>query len=190
MSQLQDVYQQAIDFAARAHGSQRVPGKSYSYIVHLSNVAMEVLLAHQAVPLERPVYALQCALLHDVLEDTDATHEELARHFGREAADIVLELTDDMSIPYMERKWLQVEKARQLSEKARKIRIVDKATNIRDILSYPLDWPLEKKENYLDNSIQVVSRIRGANPRLDAWFDETAAWARQRLEEMRKNVKK
>ncbi|MCB0684262.1 MAG: hypothetical protein KDC32_25640, partial [Saprospiraceae bacterium] len=43
MSQLQDVYQQAIDFAARAHGSQRVPGKSYSYIVHLSNVAMEVL---------------------------------------------------------------------------------------------------------------------------------------------------
>ncbi|MCB0587630.1 MAG: bifunctional (p)ppGpp synthetase/guanosine-3',5'-bis(diphosphate) 3'-pyrophosphohydrolase [Phaeodactylibacter sp.] len=174
-------------YAAMKHQYQRRAGyDKLPYMNHLLKVT-EALIR---IGGERDEALLLAAVLHDVLEDTDATHEELARHFGREAADIVLELTDDMSIPYMERKWLQVEKARQLSEKARKIRIVDKATNIRDILSYPLDWPLEKKENYLDNSIQVVSRIRGANPRLDAWFDETAAWARQRLEEMRKNVKK
>ncbi len=173
-------------YAALKHQYQRRAGyDKLPYMNHLLKVANALIQIGQ----ERDEALLLAAILHDVLEDTDATHEELALRFGQEAADIVLELTDDMSIPYMERKWLQVEKAGQLSEKARKIRIVDKATNIRDILSYPLDWPLEKKKNYLDNSIQVVARIRGGNPWLDAWFGETVEWAKRRLEEMEKSVK-
>ncbi len=167
-------------FAALKHQYQRRAGyDKLPYLNHLLKVA-EALIR---IGGERDEPLLLAGLLHDVLEDTDATYEELAARFGREVADIVLELTDDMSIPYMERKWLQVKKADQLSEKARKIRIVDKSTNIRDILTYPLDWPLEKKVNYLENSIQVVARIRGGNPRLDAWFDETVAWAKQRIGE-------
>lgn len=166
-------------FAALKHQYQRRAGYDrLPYMNHLLKVTEALIRIGE----ERDEALLLAAVLHDVLEDTDATHEELARRFGKEAADIVLELTDDMSIPYMERKWLQVQKAGQLGEKARKIRIVDKATNIRDILSYPLDWTLEKKQNYLDNSVQVVSRIRGGNPRLDAWFDETVAWARTHLD--------
>lgn len=168
-------------YAALKHQYQRRAGyERLPYVNHLLKVAGALIRVGE----ERDEALLLAAILHDVLEDTDATHGELAGRFGQEAADIVLELTDDMSIPYMERKWLQVEKAGQLSEKARKIRIVDKATNIRDILSYPLDWPLEKKKNYLDNSIQVVARIRGGNSRLDAWFDETVCWAEARLKEM------
>ena len=106
------------------------------------------------------------------------------RSFLSALSNRVLELTDDMNLPYMERKWLQVEKAHLLTEKARKIRLVDKATNIRDILTYPLNWPLEKKEAYLENAIQVVGRIRGGNPRLDDWFDQTVEWARERLTEL------
>lgn len=173
-------------YAALKHQYQRRAGYDrLPYMNHLLKVTEALIRIGE----ERDEALLLAAVLHDVLEDTDATHEELARRFGREAADIVLELTDDMALPYMERKWLQVEKARQLSVKARKIRIVDKSTNIRDILSYPLDWPLEKKQNYLDNSIQVVARIRGGNPRLDAWFDETVDWAKQRLEEMEKSIR-
>ncbi|MCB0578554.1 MAG: bifunctional (p)ppGpp synthetase/guanosine-3',5'-bis(diphosphate) 3'-pyrophosphohydrolase [Phaeodactylibacter sp.] len=174
-------------YAAMKHQYQRRAGYGrLPYMNHLLKVTDALI----RIGGERDEALLLAAVLHDVLEDTDATHEELSRRFGREAADIVQELTDDMSIPYMERKWLQVKKADQLSEKARKIRIVDKATNIRDILSYPLDWPLEKKKNYLDNSVQVVARIRGANPRLDAWFDETVGWAKQRLAEMEKSQEK
>ena len=173
-------------YAALKHQYQRRAGYDrLPYMNHLLKVTEALIRIGE----ERDEALLLAAVLHDVLEDTDATHQELARRFGREPADIVLELTDDMALPYMERKWLQVEKARQLSVKARKIRIVDKSTNIRDILSYPLDWPLEKKQNYLDNSIQVVARIRGGNPRLDAWFDETVDWAKQRLEEMEKSIR-
>ena len=173
-------------YAAVKHQYQRRAGYGQlPYMNHLLKVTEALIRVGE----ERDEALLLAAVLHDVLEDTDATHEELAQRFGREAADIVQELTDDMSIPYMERKWLQVEKASQLSEKARKIRIVDKITNIRDILTYPLDWPLEKKQNYLSNSIQVVARIRGGNPRLEAWFDETVEWAENRLKEMQKNVK-
>lgn len=170
-------------YAATKHQYQRRAGyDKLPYMNHLLKVTEALIRIGE----ERDEALLLAAVLHDVLEDTDATYEELARRFGQEAADIVLELTDDMAIPYMERKWLQVERARQLSKKARMIRIVDKSTNIRDILSYPLDWPLEKKKNYLDNSIQVVSRIRGANLRLDTWFDETVDWAKKRLEELEK----
>lgn len=173
-------------FAALKHQYQRRAGyDKLPYINHLLKVA-EALIR---VGGEQDDALLLAGILHDVLEDTDATHEELALRFGRETADIVLELTDDMSLPYMERKWLQVEKAHLLSEKARKVRIVDKSTNIRDIFTYPLDWPLEKKEAYLENSIQVTTRIRGGNPRLDHWFDETVAWARQRLAEMYAAIK-
>lgn len=169
-------------FAAQKHQYQRRAGyDKLPYVNHLLKVA-EALIR---IGGERDEALLLAGILHDVLEDTDATHEELARRFGREAADIVLELTDDMSLPYMERKWLQVEKAHLLSEKARKVRLVDKATNIRDIFTYPLDWPLEKKEAYLENSIQVAAHIRGENPRLDAWFDEAVEWARQRMREWR-----
>ena len=174
-------------YAALKHQYQRRAGyDKLPYMNHLLKVT-EALIR---IGGERDEALLLAAVLHDVLEDTDATYEELAGRFGREAADIVLELTDDMSIPYMERKWLQVQKAQQLSERARKIRIVDKSTNLRDILSYPLDWPIEKKRNYLDNSIQVVNLIRGANSRLDAWFDETVEWAKSRLREMEKSMGK
>lgn len=172
-------------YAALKHQYQRRAGYDrLPYMNHLLKVTEALIRIGE----ERDEALLLAAVLHDVLEDTDATYEDLARRFGREAADIVLELTDDMSVPYMKRKWMQVEKALQLSEKARKIRIVDKSTNIRDILSYPLDWPLEKKKNYLDNSIQVVSRIRGGNPRLEAWFDETVMWAEERLKELEKMI--
>lgn len=168
-------------FAAQKHQFQRRAGyDKLPYMNHLLKVAEALIRIGE----ERDEALLLAAILHDVLEDTDATHEILAGRFGREAADIVLELTDDMNLPYMERKWLQVEKAHLLTEKARKIRLVDKATNIRDILTYPLNWPLEKKEAYLENAIQVVGRIRGGNPRLDDWFDQTVEWARERLTEL------
>jgi GTP diphosphokinase / guanosine-3',5'-bis(diphosphate) 3'-diphosphatase len=170
---------EALQFAAIQHQYDRRAGYDrLPYINHLIKVtnclANRIGIKDEAL--------LLAAVLHDVVEDTDVTVEQLERRFGGEVAAIVEELTDDMSLPYGKRKRLQVEQAGKLSPKARVIRLVDKASNLRDIFNYPLDWTVEKKAAYLDNAIAVAERIKGDHPKLDAWFDETAAWAKQQLQ--------
>ncbi|NBC07800.1 MAG: HD domain-containing protein [Bacteroidetes bacterium] len=170
---------EALQFAAIHHQYDRRAGYDrLPYINHLIKVtnclANRIGIKDEAL--------LLAAVLHDIVEDTEVTVEQLERRFGGEVADIVEELTDDMSLPYDERKRLQVEQASKLSPKARVIRLVDKASNLRDIFNYPLDWSAEKKAAYLDNAIAVAERIKGDHPKLDAWFDETAAWAKQQLQ--------
>jgi len=169
---------EALQFAAIKHQYDRRAGYDrLPYINHLIKVTN--CLANRIG--ERDEALLLASVLHDIVEDTEVTVEELEQRFGREVAEIVSELTDDMNLPYEERKRQQVAQAPKLSLKARKIRLADKASNLRDIFSYPIDWSLEKKAAYLHNSEQVAERIKGDNPQLDAWFDETAAWARKQL---------
>lgn len=169
---------EALQFAAIHHQYDRRAGYDrLPYINHLIKVTN--CLANRIGIKDEPL--LLAAVLHDIVEDTTVTVEELDRRFGNEVAVIVEELTDDMSLPYEERKRQQVERAGQLSPKARAIRLVDKAANLRDIFTYPLDWTVEKKAAYLENAIAVAERITGDNPRLDAWFEETAAWAKEQL---------
>ena len=170
---------EALQFAATHHQYDRRAGYDrLPYINHLIKVtnclANRIGIKDEAL--------LLAAVLHDVVEDTEVTVAELERRFGSEVASIVEELTDDMSLPYEERKRQQVEQASQLSSKARMIRLVDKASNLRDIFNYPLDWPIEKKAAYLDNALAIAERIKGGHPKLDAWFEETAAWARKALQ--------
>jgi (p)ppGpp synthase/HD superfamily hydrolase len=168
----------ALKFAADKHQYQRRGGYDpLPYINHLIKVTEAMI----RVGRETDGDLLLATILHDVIEDTDATRQELAERYGQKVADTVWELTDDMSLPYAERKRRQIEKATALSTDARKVRIADKASNIRDIVSYPIDWPHNKKIGYIDNSIQVVDRIRGVNPRLEAWFDEEVKHAMKAL---------
>jgi len=170
---------EALQFAAIQHQYDRRAGYGrLPYINHLIKVtnclANRIGIKDEAL--------LLAAVLHDVVEDTEVTVEQLERRFGGEVAAIVEELTDDMSLPYEERKRQQVEQAGKLSPKARVIRLVDKASNLRDIFNYPLDWTVEKKAAYLDNAIAVAERIKGDHPKLDAWFDETVVWAKEQLQ--------
>ena len=97
--QLQDLYNKTIDFAANAHKDQKVPGKEYSYVVHLSNVAMELFSAFLNTGETLNFgFAIQCALLHDTIEDTGVKYEEIIEIFGKEIADGVLALTKDKNI--------------------------------------------------------------------------------------------
>ncbi len=169
---------QALAYAAEKHKYQRRAGyEPLPYLNHL------VKVTHALVQIGRETDRdlLIAAVLHDVVEDTDATVEELREHFGSPVAETVAELTDDMNLPYAERKALQVERAGALSDPAKKIRIADKASNLQDIFSYPLDWKESKKKTYLENAIAVVDLIRGVNQQLEAWFDETVAFAREKL---------
>ncbi|MBX2873176.1 MAG: HD domain-containing protein [Saprospiraceae bacterium] len=177
-------YFEALAFAAKQHQYQRRGGyDALPYINHLIKVSSAII----QIGKEEDENIIMASILHDVIEDSDTTFEDLKEQFGEAVAQIVTELTDDMELPYARRKALQVEGAGQLSAAARKIRIADKASNIRDIFSYPLDWTEEKKVAYLDNSLAVVDQIRGTHEDLEAWFDQSVQFAREVLSQTPNN---
>ena len=112
------------------------------------------------------------ALLHDTVEDTETTAEELAAIFGATVTGIVLEVTDDKSLDKAVRKEEQVRHAPHISPEAKLVKLADKICNLRDILaSPPADWSADRKRAYFDWAARVVAGLRGVHPTLEAVFD-------------------
>jgi len=163
----------ALDFAARKHSKQRRKGEAGEpYVNHLAEVARLVAEATGG----KDTVAVLAALLHDAIEDTPTTREELEGEFGREVAAVVAEVTDDKSLPKAERKRLQVETAPHKSARAKLIKIADKTSNLRSIAgSPPVGWDLKRQREYFDWAARVVAGCRGTNATLERWFDEAHA---------------
>ncbi len=160
----------AADYAARQHIAQRRKGeRAEPYINHLTEVA--ALLAEATDG--NDVVLLMGGLLHDTLEDTDATYEDLEQRFGTEVAALVAEVTDDKSLPKEERKRLQIETTADKSRRARLLKIADKTSNLRGLVgSPPVGWTEARLRDYVVWAHEVVRSCRGLNPRLEAAFDE------------------
>lgn len=159
----------AAQFAAEKHSGQRRKGAlAEPYINHLLEVAQLVSKA-----LEEPDTDLViAALLHDTVEDTDTTPEELAERFGPDVANLVMECTDDKSLPKAERKRLQIEHAPTRSVRAQVIKLADKISNMRSILvSPPADWSFERRREYFLWAEQVVNGLSRPNAMLKAEFE-------------------
>jgi (p)ppGpp synthase/HD superfamily hydrolase len=156
----------AADFAAHAHRAQRDKGEAAGpYINHLIEVAR--LLAEAGAPM--PV--IVAGLLHDTIEDADVTPARIEQDFGAEVAALVVEVTDDRSLPKAERKALQVAKAPHKSPGGKMIKLADKTSNLRRLLRSPPDWPLARKQEYCAWAASVVAGCRGVNASLEAAFD-------------------
>jgi len=155
----------AAHFAAGKHaGQRRTNAAATPYVNHPLEVAH--LLATVGGVEDEDV--LVSAFLHDTVEDTDATREELAEVFGERVAGIVMECTDDTSLPKSERKRLQVVHAPSRSPEARQIKIADKTSNLRAILvDPPADWSLTRQREYFEWADRVVEGLLGENPALD-----------------------
>ena len=126
---------------------------------------------------------LTAAILHDTIEDTGTENEEISHRFGDEILNIVLEVTDDKSLPKIERKRLQIEHAPELSYPARLIKLGDKIDNCRDILCDPPEnWPLERMQEYIQWSADVLAQIRNTNNALESAFDELVKEAENELD--------
>ncbi len=169
----------AILFAATSHAGQFRKDGVTPYINH--PVEVMHLLAHTGNIADHEI--LMAAVLHDVLEDTDATTEELSERFGHRITDIVIELTDDMSLPKEERKRQQLITCTKLSSEAKVIRISDKICNVYDILyAPPGDWTVQRRKEYLQWASSVVAKIRGTNQALETHFDELIVESIRNLE--------
>lgn len=165
----------AAAFAAERHRHQRRRDAEASpYINH--PIALADVLANEGGVDD--LNALCAALLHDTVEDTQTSAADIEAAFGARIAAIVLEVSDDKSLPKAERKRLQIEHAPQLSREAKLIKLADKICNLRDLLAQPpADWSAQRKRDYFDWAAQVVAGVRGVHPGLEAVFDATHARA-------------
>jgi guanosine-3',5'-bis(diphosphate) 3'-pyrophosphohydrolase len=161
---------QALAFAAHKHRDQRRKDEGASpYINH--PIALANILVNEGGITDHVV--LCAAILHDTIEDTETTYEELVGAFGREIADVVAEVTDDKSLHWRDRKQLQIEHAAQASPRAKLVKLADKTCNLRDLAATPPpEWSAERRREYLNWSTKVIAGVRGINPALEAAFDK------------------
>jgi (p)ppGpp synthase/HD superfamily hydrolase len=166
----------AADFAARRHAGQRRKGVTAEpYINHLAEVALLLATATDGQDGE----LVAAGYLHDTLEDTQTEYEELEKLFGSDVAQLVAEVTDDKSLPSVERKRLQVEKAPGKSVRARMLKVADKTSNLRSLaISPPAGWGAERASEYIAWAERVVAGCRGLNENLERSFDAASVDAR------------
>lgn len=170
----------ALHFSAQKHRDQRrKDSRGSPYINHPIQVA-ETLWRAGGV---RDPVLIVGALLHDTIEDTETTREEIDELFGDEVGALVLEVTDDKSLPKQVRKRLQVERAPHKSDLAKQLKLADKICNVADVAgAAPEDWSLDRRREYLDWSRRVVDGLRGVNARLEAHYDAVLSSSYRTLE--------
>ena len=174
----------AFKYAADKHQDQRRKGANAApYINHPIAVA-EMLWRIGGV---RDASVIVAAILHDTVEDTDATLLELESDFGREVCGLVAEVTDDKSLPEEERRLLQETHAPHLSPGAKQIKLADKISNISEVASTPPPgWSHERRSEYMSWGDRVVKGLRGCNAGLEAHYDAVIKEARASLEVSKK----
>ena len=144
----------AIRYAAAKHeGQKRKNARGDDYIIHPVEV-MLILFSHGVTDES----ILIAAVMHDTVEDTSATLEEVASMFGPEVASVVDEVSDDKSLPKIERKRLQLERIGHKSLSARLVKIADKISNTRDLLTDPpVGWSDVQKHGYIAWAYAIYS---------------------------------
>jgi guanosine-3',5'-bis(diphosphate) 3'-pyrophosphohydrolase len=163
----------AATFAAEKHKKQlRKNAGGTPYINH-PLAAADLLATDGGVT---DVVVLAAAILHDTIEDTNTTREELEQRFGAEVAGVVAEVTDNRTLAPAVRKHLQIQHAPSLSPRAKLVKLADKICNIRDVADDPPpDWSLDRRRGYFVWAKSVVDGLRGVSPLLEARFDELHA---------------
>ena len=170
---------EAASFAAKRHtGQVRKGSDKQPYINHPLEVA-NVLANVGGVD---DIDILIAGLLHDTVEDVGVKKEEIEAKFGKRVAGVVIEVTDDKSLPKQERKRLQVEHAPHLSPEAKQVKLADKISNVTDVTDHPpADWTLERRREYIDWGEKVIAGLRGTNEKLERHFDDLVARAKTSL---------
>ena len=164
-SRSQDDNVVACQFAARAHQGKYVTGTELPYLLHLSLVSMEVMVALGSDRHRDADLAIQCAWLHDTLEDTQTTYAELKAAFGTQVADGVAALTKDETLS----------EAQQMRDSLRRIvlqppevwmvKLADRITNLQ---KPPSDWTKEKMKRYQAEAVEIYQALKQADETLAA----------------------
>ena len=169
----------AARFAALKHRDQLRKGSDeLPYVVHLISTA---LLIAQVGGINDPE-VLAAALLHDTIEDTETTADDLTAAFGEKVCRLVEEVSDDKSLEKAVRKRLQIEHAPELSPASVLIKLADKISNVMDLTnSPPVNWDLEQRKEYIDWAEAVINNCPKVNSSLEKHFAEVVELGRKAL---------
>ncbi len=159
----QERYIKAHAFAARAHRGQQVSGTRLPYVTHIHLVTMEVIAALWAEPGRRGDLAVQCALLHDVIEDTSVSYEEISAEFGVAVADGVLALSKDPALDKSRRMADSLTRIRRQPEEVWMVKLADRITNLQ---SPPPHWTRTKTIAYRQEAQSIHAALQEASPYL------------------------
>jgi (p)ppGpp synthase/HD superfamily hydrolase len=159
---LQSSYQKAIAFATYKHmeKKQNVPGTDLPYIVHLSNVAMEIFIAALNTENFNLHLAVQAALLHDTIEDTLTTYDEIKERFGLEIADAVLALTKNEELPKEKRMIDSLTRIKILPKEVWAVKLADRITNLQPP---PSNWNKETSIKYREEAKLILNELKYGN---------------------------
>jgi guanosine-3',5'-bis(diphosphate) 3'-pyrophosphohydrolase len=178
---LQEVEQicRGVEFAAEKHRLQtRKNPEKTPYISHPIGVAYHLM----SIGNVRDYEVILGALLHDVVEDTQTTYEEIENKFGQSVASYVREMTDDKSLAKEARKRLQVIKASHTSKGAAQIKLADKLYNLQDLFDHPpKEWTQTRIDRYYEWAQSVIDRLPKANDKLYEAVEEiiNTYWEKQ-----------
>ncbi|EDW83097.1 uncharacterized protein Dwil_GK22495 [Drosophila willistoni] len=163
-------FMECLQYAAHKHRDQRRKDPQESpYVNHVINVS--TILAVEAGIEDENV--LMAALLHDVVEDTDASFADVEELFGGDICSLVREVTDDKTLEKQQRKRLQIANAAKTSSRAKLIKLADKLDNLRDLqINTPRGWTEERRVQYFVWAKQVVDQLRATNSILEEELDK------------------
>ncbi len=153
----QDIFIRALSFAARAHRDQKLLGTEYPYLYHITLVGMEVIAALNMEGDRDGDLAIQCALLHDVLEDTDITPEQLRREFGSDVSEGVEALTKNRSLSRSKRIEDSLQRIVRQPKEVWMVKMADRITNLQQP---PAHWDKEKIREYREEALLIYENLR------------------------------
>jgi (p)ppGpp synthase/HD superfamily hydrolase len=159
----QDLYVKALRFAANAHNGQTVTGTQLPYVVHVVQVCMEVIAALQAEPGHDGNLAIQCALLHDVIEDTTISDDELRREFGPSVVDGVQALTKNSTLPKEVQLRDSLDRIQRQPSEVWMVKLGDRISNLQPP---PADWSRRKIIQYRQDASEIHAMLAVASPLL------------------------
>ncbi len=169
-----DLYHRTLEFAAKAHQKQLMPSKELPYLLHLTQVCGELMLAlMQDSKGLNPDLAISCALLHDTIEDTSIQYEDIEKEFGQRVADGVMALSKNPKLLRPDQMSDSLERILKLSAEVRIVKMADRIVNLQEP---PYYWQKTKIQNYQNESKLILERLQGVHPFIE-----------QRLEERIKN---
>lgn len=177
----QDIYINAYRFAADAHWNSKkrqvVPGTDIPYLMHFSMVAMEVIAALEKESDLDGDLAVQCALLHDTIEDTNTTYDQLVEKFGLAVANGVNALTKDESIgenvsKEKKKKLQMTDSLERIRKQPKEIWMVKMADRITNLQPPPKHWSQDKINRYREEAYEIHQVLKGGSHLLAARLEE------------------
>lgn len=166
---IQTIYQQTIKFAAQKHATQKIPGSDLPYIVHLSNVAMEIIIAFEKSKNFNLEFAIQTALLHDVLEDTETSLQELENFSNINIVHAVKALTKNSDLDKTDRMKDSLERIKKQPKEVWAVKLADRITNLQ---TPPHHWSEEKIKLYKNEATVILQQLKGGNDYLEQRLKE------------------